>query len=717
LYFHRPACLKELGPTDSSYEPITLHDSPPRNEASVNIDPSKSTPLTGLAGRRLGVTSFFAASAFVAICFLGSPAAAESISNTAAMPSDPCAQAQALVKDQPEQAIKLIEAYRKPAIDLLSAGEIDTADPALAESLRNQATDCELQWQAALVAANPAASPPKPPAKFAGAWESFVKVWINPLVVPGGAVLAVFLGLLILGRLLVLVPGSPWTTMSRKKGQFSLVSGGVISLVSATSIVALAGWEKLANSSALSTSLPVLLSIGILVGLAAALLVAIGLAGRMRLSIQFSTKDGSSNTAGVDQTIAYLVDIGATSPDNFHLPPAADADGIKGIVPDLGGGKIIGTLIATLQNIFGLVPWRASIAQLDDTRSAVIVRRNGRTAMATVVSLGQWPQLSAPPKPPKLTPSARIHNSRAVDPPAGPSAETLSRYTHRMATAVILATIARSYNDFTSLYGATDSASIGLYFLAKTEFATDDERASALLSAALQADPNNYLAQFAFANLQYRESTTESALIEFADLLAEQLKQEENLQLATGPSQQARLDLRLRVLLVHSFAVRNLVALSASPTEASRVNEALTAGIHSAHEAAKLLEPNRQGLLYDKLRMATALTVKILAHQWRTLTKDKCKETQTETALAEALKSTDKAFEKAAASWSPDIAYSMACYWAVTGDSHPSVPEKIRIFRLALRSSIDREWVKKDPELSKARKQKWFTEALREQNG
>jgi len=208
---------------------------------------------------------------------------------------------------------------------------------------------------------------------------------------------------------------------------------------------------------------------------------AIGLATRLRVTVV--AKDDV--TAG--HVIALLGELGARPPEGLEVPRGADVDTLGGGALDsLPEGRVVKTVTAVMKTLLGTTPWRVMVDVLDDGSIAVAMTRNGRgmgTAFVESAVLG--------------LPTATDEEKKTL------AAADL----HRFVAAFVMVTLAQHHRGFDGLCGARDWRSLGLHYVATTDFKDDDERKTAILVSAVNADPGNWLAQVALASARWRESS------------------------------------------------------------------------------------------------------------------------------------------------------------------------------------------------------------------
>lgn len=625
-------------------------------------------------------------------------AAAFSLGSSAgswASTSDVCSAASDLIEnDSPDLALSLITDYRAGATAALDAGVTETA------ALTAQASACPDEFTAALLAENEAPSPPDGLKLVGTSWDAFVKSNLTPLGSAALAVGALVLLGLIVARLLVMVQHHPWGRgMRRTDARAIAVVGGILLVLGSISLVLVLSLDLALFDLATLIVAPILWALG-------AVSIATYLAGRLRLTIDVLDEEGKPNSTLSARVASYLGDFSATRPDEFDLPSAPDGGDVSALVPDQLLGKVAASLAAAAQSFFGLVPWKVTIAPHDVTRASVTIRRNGYTVVSTEVDITAWRGLVQP-----LATDAPEEDIKTAT-------EALTRYALKASSAVVLAALAEGHGGFPLLFGATDAASIGLYYLARTEFERDDATALGLLAQALERDPFNTLAVIAAESLRNRKNTTVDELTGYAESLQKQLAEmpdkavpsQGRLQVSDREQPSPQLALRLRVLTIHVYVTRNLLAaLNARRPNAytHQVERAVTAGFSSLTEATTLLTNTRlDGVFYERMRMRIALTYATMAVNDHAPATSRTLPSQVTEWLA-----------RAARSWAPDLAYSLLCYVSVLAGRKPAVPQVDsdlpKRAQLAFLDPENLEWYTKDPEMHYLRKQSWLVAAAK----
>lgn len=618
---------------------------------------------------------------------------------TAVAAENPCATAAALIADEePAKAVALIEAIREDARAQLDAGvDAGSGDSPPTteeqEALRDRAGICPDEYDAAQVAI--AAEKPAEPAgnERAGKnWDAFVKTYVAPLVAPGTAALGIFVGLLIVSRLMILLPGFPWIKRPHRL---------VLRLLYAVGLVTL-GW--VAWQVALHTTQPAAAIakegwgwVGTLlpVAIVGAALVAAFLGGRTRINIEVLDEEGAVDKAASSAIIATITEFGASEPSGVEVPTAPDLGDLKGaVVTDLPGGQLLSAVVGAVQTLFGIVPWTVTISRPTATQAAVVIRRNGSTFSATTLDLADYPPLHAAPAQGDVDLRPGLLNT--------------------LAAGHVIAALSSRSRGFGGLYGASDGTAIGLYSIAGKH---DNKNASiALLAAALDRDSEAYLAELALLHARLRRATTRDDLAQFEKKLRWHLGER---RLTRRSARQ----LRSRTLYVHMIAARNYLAARVTKADGADTEAAIRAfGLTSATQAVQLLRRKARTPHARMMQMLVATSLGVLAHHVdpdtefavpRRLFRRQFSPRHVK--LATTLKMAEEWKDEALNSSAPEVAYDTLCYLIRTGQNVGETARERNAWRI--RVSVNRpdelEWIGDDPELATVRKESWFVAAVK----
>lgn len=612
-----------------------------------------------------------------------------------------CERAGELTADgDPEAALQVIERYRDGVPTPLptptrrpSSSPTPTPSPVI---------DCEPERRAALDAVAQgelSEDIPSPAQSFAKDWDRVIVGLVRPLLpslITGAIALA---ALLALGRLAALLPGMPWFGARRRRSRIAL---GVVSVVVMTaSATALAG--------TLAIGLP-LLSAGIAaVGLVGSLLLGVVLAGRLRIAIEVREGDTSVRAASA-QVIAQLQSIGAAPPRGVEAPIGSDVTALAdAVVQAPASNPIVQVLRWLVTGVLTTTPWRVLVSVQSD-RASVIVSRNGRVVTAREVDPSRlFASGTADPASGEATPPA-ISAGDDVDAPAPP---VLLPFVHESAAAIIVTALAEEYDGFEGL-GSRSWESVALQYVATTAFDSDPSTARRLLAAALEADPENLVAESALHHAMYRRAATPAEIVPYLELLDRRIERlltaPNSVPASSGPivvppdpdlghvegetTEPGHLDLTRRLLISYVAASLNLQVFGFGDARRERNARRLVALLADEAPAS--------GGLRDRMRLSAALMyVEVVPEEKGTGSP------------------VDLWSQRALESSSPWIAFNGACYFSTQWrDSLPSSQKVVIEARVAerLRYALVvpelRAAARVDPVLAHHRGHQWFEELI-----
>ena len=310
------------------------------------------------------------------------------------------------------------------------------------------------------------------------------------------AFLYVFAALLVLARLTSIAVPWGWARTSARGRSFfwwaGLTLGAVASLLLTVLIASRSPWTPVA--------------LGAAVALVAIALIAAAMGTRLRLSVEVRKADGNVNQAATGQVIALLADLGGAPPSGLEVPRGSDVTTLSDTsmvgTPET---KLIAALLRIWQFIFGTIPWRVRVDEESDDLHAVVITRNGRAVASAIVDRHQLDLRSRIVE--RASDSSAASNAEAAD--KGPSPDL-----HRFSAAVVLATLADRYEGFEGLFGVADWRSLGLHYVATTDYVGEANKAASerALAKACNYDTSNVPAAVALRHSQDRESVKENVL-------------------------------------------------------------------------------------------------------------------------------------------------------------------------------------------------------------
>ncbi|WP_458779791.1 hypothetical protein [Arthrobacter sp. D3-16] len=624
----------------------------------------------------------FAASGFLALLMMTTfiqlgltPTPANAQSGTI---DSACGPARELATKDPPAALELIDKIRSGAPGTLPApvpsniaGEVATVSQA-----------CESERLIALAAAGRklvAPDPPAPPAQFKDLWEGIDKKWVSLL--QGLVFLGIVAVLLVVARLIALLP-----FLARKRTdparQRQLLWWGLGFLIVGTGLLVavLPHVAAYAENPDRDTNI-LIVPVAALIALGTALLSR-ALAGRLRMNVTVHDGDGKQNRMAAGRLVAILSELGGKPSAGVEIPYAVDVSALsEAALVTVPNHKVIALLHQLLQFIFNSTPWSAVVDGTEDAIS-ILISRNGRAVDTTLISRDEFAL---------ITPIRTAANDGTKKDTGTPPLPDL----YKMAAALILTNLAKRHDGFEGLCEAGDWRSVGLHFIATTDYEANDRKALPLLAAAMEYDPRNRAADLALHHHQYRQAEKKDDLRFYAKWLKEQelhTRADTTGYSAINPVYQSRntkagfLDLRRRLLVNYMIAVLNLRSI---------------AGCQSAEplasQYAKLLmellrvDDRQPDPLADEMRPVATELVRELREQEQSVVRPVVARMKDRVSVD---------------GESPRLAYNRACAaaQAYLRAERRSEKEHARIMclqhlRIAVLVSQYKEWARKDPSL------------------
>lgn len=399
-----------------------------------------------------------------------------------------CDEAEGLTtKDRPGDALALIERIR---------GELPPQAQTVNEACEHERLGALLRAQQLADAALPSEAQ-----KAGKSWDTFVNRWVEPLVNAGLVWLGLVASFLLLARLFVFIPKMPWGMYDVAERRRKLLAGFALIVLGSFGIIFAVTSQ--ANPFELGALWAVVISV--VIGLVGALLLAIYLSSRLRISLEVRGPDESESKAKAVRIGAYLYQLGSTPPRGVEIPEGPDVTALSNGVLTVGlSNKILAAAQKLLATAFGVTPWRVVIASSKDQSPAVAITRNGWSVASGNIDRASLGLLGG------------IQNE---DVPSGRIKAAGSFGSDQLVAAFILVTLASKHHGFEGLCGATDWRSVGLHFIATTDAHLDDECRRTLLGRSVELDPKNLLAEVAFQNVMFRQSVNPESLRKYADWL------------------------------------------------------------------------------------------------------------------------------------------------------------------------------------------------------
>jgi hypothetical protein len=325
---------------------------------------------------------------------------------------------------------------------------------------------------------------PSEPQQWRQVYRDWADRYVDPLrelLVP---VVVIIAALLVAARMLTPLL-NPWSELGAQERVFILFAGLV--LITAAAIL---GVFVLPADDAHA-------GLVVALGLAGTVLTSWAVAKRLRLTVEVTNAKGERDRAGTAHVVALLNELGAEPPKGLEVPRASDAQALDGALKLLPEGTIGKALGSAIEWLFGLSPWTVVVDQETDDVHSVEISRNGRSAGSAVIDRDQLGLRVPLPRSPGTSQTGGGDAAR----------EEALPDLHRLAAAVVLTTLAEKHDGFEGLCEATDWRSLGLHYVATTDFEDSPEEARPLLARAAELDPDNLSAQVAWRHAVYREAT------------------------------------------------------------------------------------------------------------------------------------------------------------------------------------------------------------------
>lgn len=208
-------------------------------------------------------------------------------------------------------------------------------------------------------------------------WESFRTAWLDPAGAPATTALAVALGWVVLGRVLVQVYPSTRAFRSARHANRRIGFGVVGALLSGIALTLVVPSVSGTARAVALAGVPVLGAVG-------SWLFSSGLAGRLRIRIEAASSDGTV-TPSVTRTVAILRRLGADPPRGVEVPVGTDVSVLQDAVTKIApAGGWLASVLQAASAVLGFTPWKV-VLDVASQGTSVVVSRNGRTVAATIV--------------------------------------------------------------------------------------------------------------------------------------------------------------------------------------------------------------------------------------------------------------------------------------------------------------------------------------------
>jgi hypothetical protein len=577
-----------------------------------------------------------------------------------------CGRADQLTQSgHPSEALALIEKIR---------GQVRS--PALAAT-----TACEAQRLAAVLKSQ---EPPKAKTTFAqdvGAnWDRFAAEWIDPLVKAGPALLGLVAAFLVLGRLLVFLPKISGARKS-PAGRAALALAALVFILMGSCLIILSpAWDEngFVGSAAGQMVMGGLLAVG------GSLVLAAYLSSRLRVSLDVRNTKGETSKVDVSRIGALLHELGGDAPRGLEIPEGADVTALgTDTMPLTFTNKVLAAVQKVLVSIFGVMPWRVVVSSADDGSLTVAMARNGASVGATTIDRKELHLAGGK----SAGASQDAESATAARTDGAPELEL-----HKMAAAYILVVLARKHYGFDGLCGTTDWRSLGLHYIATTDYPMADERAKGLLGAAMDYDAGNMLAEVTLQNHMYRDSTHPPTITTYAEWLSGRATA------IRGDIQRGAISKAGYTPLLHRIEKTFLSAVLNLPPGSSAFQQLQPQALKVAANLVQELQPSRRLIvpapLARAMRLDAALAYRDLLGSGHST-----------------VPQSDELCKQALASAAPHTAYSAACSIA-RNQGLEGKQEVVRRLQYAFADQDLKDWARRDPELAELRKSEDFLKFL-----
>ena len=416
--------------------------------------------------------------------------------------------------------------------------------------------------------------------RWSESWDGFFSNWLAPLESPGLAILGLTLAALVLARLLAFVP-LMWRGKTSQHAIDRLKGWGLGLILGGSAVFVLfAGGPGVVW---------VLAYPGALMMVAGMVGFSRGLATDRKISVEVRDEAGQPAETRTRNVMVLLTSLAGSRPKGLYFAIGSDVaflsdSSLSGVVPN----RVLAALQAIATFMIGSTPWRLSVDATNPDNLAVSMSRHGRQIDAATINRSDLGL-------------ARLDGGDTVD-------------LDKFVAAFALMILSTQYTDVEGLAGTGSWRSLGLHFVASTDLRDDasDARAIAILSHAVDLDPDNHPASLMLQYRLHRYGTEFDELRRYADWLSVETA---HLEAEHSPTQDADFSLHYhRVLLNYVITVENLVSVTDRPSGTSTSTDAIRAR-ESALELVRLIdagagerniEPGEVSLLKRKMRLVAA---------------------------------------------------------------------------------------------------------------
>lgn len=462
-----------------------------------------------------------------------------------------CEEAGRLAVRDPQAAIDLIDAFRAPAKEAAARGD----DPAVEnqDELLNACTEVrvsaaeQLALNAVLASEKEQRAAEEKAAKedakekeeeanktaserVAEDWDRVAEHWILPLSGVAIVTASIFVGLLIVSRIVSISPIARKGIWKTGKRRAALVFGLLLML--ASSLIVASHLVRLAKSPVIEMSIRVWLGVALGAALVGVFLFARWLASRLRLAVDVYGITKDKDDWATSRVVNLLSSMAGTPARGIEVPVGSDVDALAGpALPTTITNKVLSVFQEVVKFLFGGVPWQVSVRTDGKKLGTVTVSHNGVTVDKTLIDVTPFEL------------PAKVDTSEAL---------------YYFAATVVIMALRKRNPGFEGLSGTTRWQSLGLQALATASFKFGDPELEAMLEDAVENDVGNHLAIFALENTRSRTKVTLPELQQYTARLQEQLVAIKKLPKVGDRA----LDVELRVRLVLALVTLNIKSLT-----------------------------------------------------------------------------------------------------------------------------------------------------------
>lgn len=551
-----------------------------------------------------------------------------------------------MIETDPSEALVLIDRLRSPATAYVDAGQSIPAE------LMPISVACEEQRVAAVEAIAASKDDEDSISEVvASGWSDFISEWLAPVGLMALVWAISIATLAISARFASLVPGVRNGVSGKAAGLLAGVFGfaGIV----AGSLGALLTMASVGDVAVVTGEEWIALGMWLLLALVGVTLLGLALASRLRLALDVRGADGKRDEWASARAAGVLSEMGGAPAQGVTKPEGSDIEALSNAIPEFGGANWSGIVGSVTRFLFLGTPWRVTI-DTDFARFAVVsIYRNGAPVALQRIDL-----------PDGLTTPTPID---AID---------------AYAAAIIVITLSKAHDGFEGLSGASNWVSIGQYFLA-SRYDEFDPNFQRLARAAVQKDPRNYVARFALRNTAGGDDA------EYVAWLRAEL---EAIRRLPRGSQPLEVELRARRILGNTEIQLHSEGELAEPERMVEMASNVVALVKGLRQSEK-----RQTVLYQLLRSDAAVLVRDL--QVTLPAGD-----QMQRSLRAAARHSQAWFAEARASLYPDVAYNLACHFALRGESELA----LKHLRIAVTDPELKSAARTDPEFNQIRGDEQF---------